>query len=465
MSENTDCEVEPDFTPDALEAAGAGKIVADPGYTWPQDPLVREHLEKWRDQKVGVIIHWGLYTSIRQGGSWSLHRSHLGSFTDQPSCFRGNDAEYHRWYYERRHSFSAAEFNAEEWAEKIARGGFKYVIFTSKHHDGFAMYDTQFSNLKVTAEDCPVGRDIFREVVDACRANDLETGVYFSKADWGHPCYWDLAQPIVDRRANYSIADHPKKWERFVQFTHDQVEELLSNYGPMNVLWLDAGWVRAPEEDIDMISLAKRARELQPGILVVDREVHDSVEDYRTPEQQIPAEYLDYPWEACITWTKSWCSMRIDDPAKPTREIVGNLLRIVARGGNYLIGFGPDENGALSEHITRGLEELGEWLDRNGEGIYGTRAIASPPRIRPLDENAEWYIVRKSEDYYLYGIPLTNSEFTGRVELDLELKNAQVLGEGSCTIRLENGRSILTLNGPAGAMGFVVRLLEANSTP
>ncbi|MCI7551176.1 MAG: alpha-L-fucosidase [Arcanobacterium sp.] len=385
-----------DFTPDALEAAGALHPSYDPGYVYPTDPVVARSLEHWQDLKLGVIIHWGIYTTIGQAGSWSLQRGHLGDFTDPPREFEGSDAEYHRWYYDQRHRFSAEDFDATQWADLCATAGMKYAVVTTKHHDGFALYDTAYSNLKVTAEDVLPGRDLYREMVDAFREAGLETGVYFSKADWARPEYWDLARPIADRFHNYSIEEDPERWERFINFSHGQIEELLKNYGPMNVLWLDAGWVRAPEEDFHIDAVARLARRIQPGILVVDREVHGEHENYRTPEQELPDRRLDYPWESCITWTKSWCSTRKDEPCKPTSEIVANLLRICARGGNYLVGFGPDATGALSVHVQSGLRELGAYMATHGAGIYGTRSLANPPDIEQLEGVAhEWFMVRK----------------------------------------------------------------------
>ena len=303
-------ELSEDFAPDALEAAGALRQYPDPGYIWPSDPRTLAALEKWRDHKVGVIIHWGIFSHIGQDGSWSLHRQRLGGFTDPPEDWTGSDEEYHSWYCDQARSFTGEDFNAEEWASACAKAGMRYLVFTTKHHDGYAMYDTDFSNFKSTSEEAGLGRDIVREMFDAFRAHNMETGVYFSKADWNHPGYWDRARTITDRYHNFDIETHPAKWDSFVRYTHNQIDELLRNYGKVNVLWLDAGWVREPDEPIDIDQIAEHARELQPDILVVDREVHGANENYRTPEQEVPEDIRLYPWESCITMTRGWCSMR-----------------------------------------------------------------------------------------------------------------------------------------------------------
>ena len=189
-----------DFTADDLEAAGALGGSPDPGYIRPEDPRTQAALEHWQDLKVGVIIHWGLYSAIGQGGSWSLHRERLGEFTDPPEHFTGTDAEYHDWYYDQRRTFRGAEYDPAEWARACSDAGMRYLVFTTKHHDGFSMYDTAYSNLKSTAEDSALGRDVFGETVEAFRAEGLETGVYFSKADWAHPGYWDRARPVKEDR-------------------------------------------------------------------------------------------------------------------------------------------------------------------------------------------------------------------------------------------------------------------------
>ena len=474
-SPSAETDILADFTPDALEAAGALTPTYDPGYIYPDDPAVAANLEHWQDLKLGVIIHWGIYTTIGQAGSWSLHRGHLGDFTDPPEHFHGTDAEYHQWYYEQRHNFCADDFNADQWASLCAQAGMKYAIVTTKHHDGFALYDTKFSNLKVTAEDVLAGRDIFAETSKAFRKHGLETGVYFSKADWASPEYWDLARPLETRFCNYDIAQDPERWERFVRFTHGQIKELLENYGPMNVLWLDAGWVRAPEEDIQINEIARIARQAQPGILVVDREVHGEHENYRTPEQELPDHRLDYPWESCITWTKSWCSMSKDEPCKPTWHIVANLLKICARGGNYLVGFGPDATGALSVHLQRGLRELGAYMASHGEGIYGTRALADPPAIEQLSGEAhEWLCVSKQEKdnpehtprLYLYGIPARGECSPVRIAVAGSYGYARNLGGGQAQIvsssasTSQESATTIDIAPPEGQidMGYVIEL-------
>ena len=436
-----------DFTADDLEAAGALGGTRDPGYIWPQDPRTQAALEHWQDLKVGVIIHWGLYSAIGQGGSWSLHRERLGEFTDPPEHFTGTDAEYHDWYYDQRRSFHGAEYDPVEWARACSDAGMRYLVFTTKHHDGFAMYDTAYSNLKSTAEDAALGRDVFGETVEAFRAEGLETGAYFSKADWAHPGYWDRARPVKDRFHNYDIAQRPEAWRQFVDFTHAQIEELLTRYGTMNVLWLDAGWVREPNEPIGIDRIAERARELQPDILVVDREVHGPHENYRTPEQTLPAEDPGHPWESCITMTRSWCSLRRDDPAKPIEEILGNLLQIVSRGGNYLIGIGPDAEGRLSASVRERLSELGTWLHACGEGIYGTRG-GSADAGEVSGGGLEWHHTRKGQTLYAFALlqdgPLQHA---AQAERD---RAADAPGGGPVEVRLPAGARAARLLGGEG---------------
>ena len=372
-----------DFTADDLEAAGALGGSPDPGYIRPEDPRTQAALEHWQDLKVGVIIHWGLYSAIGQGGSWSLHRERLGEFTDPPEHFTGTDAEYHDWYYDQRRTFRGAEYDPAEWARACSDAGMRYLVFTTKHHDGFSMYDTAYSNLKSTAEDSALGRDVFGETVEAFRAEGLETGVYFSKADWAHPGYWDRARPVKDRFHNYDIAQRPEAWQQFVDFTQAQIEELLTRYGTMNVLWLDAGWVREPDEPIGIDRIAERARELQPDILVVDREVHGPNENYRTPEQTLPAEDPGHPWESCITMTRSWCSLRRDDPAKPIEEILGNLIQIVSRGGDDARGV---SGGRLEWHYTRKGRILYAFaLLKDGPLEHAERGRSAGTRAQPVE--------------------------------------------------------------------------------
>lgn len=464
----------PDFTPDDLAAAGAVGASPDPGYTWPEAPRTAAALELWMDRKVGVIIHWGIYSAIGKDGSWSLHREHLGEFTDKVDGFEGTDAEYQTWYEDQARAFTGEDFVADEWAQVAEQAGAKYVVFTTKHHDGYAMYDTAYSNFKSTSEASGLKRDVVAEVFDAFRGRDLSTGVYFSKADWNHPDYWDRGRTISDRFHNYDIAEQPAKWDSFVTFTHNQVEELLTRYGKVDLLWLDAGWVKAPDEDIDIDRMARRARELQPDILVVDREVHGPEENYRTPEQQLPDERPDHPWESCITLTRGWCSMRPDEPAKPIDEIVGNLVRIVGRGGNYLIGIGPDATGAMPPEIRERMGELGDVLKVIGDGVYGTRP--APGELELSGSVEAFPLVRADDPSALIALALPDRDtewpitlrLSGRRMPDGPVRASVLTGSGqaeSVTCRRDGDDLVATVPRPDMAYAVAVRFEDALASP
>lgn len=354
------------------------------------DPLVLKKLEWFQDQKFGLLMHWGTYSQWQIVESWSLCPE------DENWCERrGEHAkdwyEYKTAYENLKKSFNPIKFNPEAWAEAAEAAGMRYVVFTTKHHDGFCMFDTKETDYKITAKDCPFGTnpkaDVAGEIFAAFRKRGFGIGAYFSKADWHCPDYWWPYFPPCDRNVNYDLKRYPQKWEGFKTFTYNQIKELMSNYGRMDILWLDGGWVQpmtatSPrwgknpcDQDIDMPKIAAMARSLQPGLIIVDRAVEGRYQNYRTPEQEIPDTALSYVWETCMTMATSW-SYVATDTYKPTWKLVHLLVDIVAKGGNLLLNIGPSAEGELAPAAYDRLRGLGEWMEVNGDAIYKTRAIA-----------------------------------------------------------------------------------------
>jgi len=214
-------------------------------------------------------------------------------------------------------------------------------------------------------------------------------GAYFSKPDWHSNDYWWSYFPPKDRNVNYDPARYPQRWQAFKDYTYKQIEELMTGYGRMDVLWLDGGWVRPLstvnpsidwkrgiryDQDVDMPKIAAMARSKQPGLIVVDRSVPGEYENYTTPEQQVPEHPMDDPWETCMTMGNSW-SYVPNDHYKSTTQLVQLLVRIVSRGGNFLLNIGPSPEGDFSDTAYLRLKEIGAWMKTNGEGIYGTHPI------------------------------------------------------------------------------------------
>lgn len=341
-------------------------------YVVPQEADVRAKLSQWEDLKFGMIIHWGIYAVPGIVESWSIC-SEDEEWIPRDSTIEYNS--YKNWYWGLSEKFNPTAFNPEQWAETAADAGMKYVVFTTKHHDGFAMYDTRYSDYSIAKG--PFAnhpkRDVARHVFDAFRNQNMMIGAYYSKPDWHSQDYWWNRYATPDRHVNYTISKHPERWNNFKQFVYNQIDEITSNYGNIDILWLDGGWVRAPKEDIDMERIATMARQNQPGLIIVDRTVQGAYENYRTPEKMVPEQPLDYPWETCIPLSKDWGFVP-GATFKSAQEIIAMLTEVVAKGGSLLLGVGPTPEGVIEPEVVKILGEIGEWLERNGKAIYGTRA-------------------------------------------------------------------------------------------
>jgi alpha-L-fucosidase len=364
------------------------------------DPLIQQRLEEWRDLKFGLLMHWGPYSQWGIVESWSICPEDVGwgAWAWKPGVADSYE-DYRKRYEELPRTFNPVKFNPEKWAAAAKDAGMKYMVFTTKHHDGFCMFDTRFTDYKITAPEVPFSShprsDVTKAIFNAFREQGLWTGAYFSKPDWHSDFFWWRHFPPSDRNPNYSIAKYPDRWREFKEFTHNQIDELVTNYGKLDILWLDGGWVRKKtdeevqkelvevydrsrylrnpqSQDIDMPGLVKEVRKKQPHLIVVDRAVPGEQQNYLTPEQHIPETGLPYPWETCMTMATSW-SYVPNDVYKPANELVEKLVDIVSKGGNYLLNIGPGPDGEFDSAAYQRLAEIGKWMKINGEAIYGTR--------------------------------------------------------------------------------------------
>lgn len=378
---------------------GVHNYSQEDSYVKPQDPLLLERLEWFQDQKLGLMMHWGPYSQLGLVESWALSDADA-DWSRVGYDWEPDAEEFKRQYFDLNKTFNPLRFQPEVWADLAAKSGFKYLIFTTKHHDGFCMWDTNTTQYKITGSDCPFHRhkyaDICREVFDAFRDRGIAIAAYFSKADWHTPYYWapgmERSSPTW-RGPSYKPSEYPWLWDKFVEFTHEQIMELMTRYGRIDILWLDAGWV-CPQagQDIRLGEVIEKARKVQPWLLAVDRTVGGPHENYVTPEQTIPVEPLHIPWESCVTMGTSF-SFGYEDEYKSLRQLVKLLVEIVAKGGNLALNVGPQPDGRLPKGAVRCMTELGEWLKIYGESIYGTRPVA--PYFKD-----NWAFAKKDEVVY-----------------------------------------------------------------
>ena len=344
-------------------------------------------------------MHWGTYSQWGIVESWSI----CGE--DEPWCLRKSDdyTQYMKDYEALKFTFNPEAFNPQKWADAASLAGMRYLVFTAKHHDGFCMFDTETTDYKITSPECAFhanpNANLTKEIFDAFRKKDFMIGAYFSKPDWNSEYFWWPKFPTPDRNVNYSIEKYPDRWQKYVDFTHKQVDELMTDYGKIDILWLDGGWVRPlssiestiskfvdgifsdvgytqlnipQNQDLDMAGMAAMARKKQPGLIMVDRFAEGHEENYLTPENYIPDKYDPRPWESCITIAGGW-SYSPDAQYKPARQLIHALIDIVSKGGNLLLNVGPAPDGTWPVEVYERLSEIGDWMKVNGSAIYESK--------------------------------------------------------------------------------------------
>ena len=351
----------PDFSVDRrglmiAAAAVPAILAANPAASQPppgRDPSgaaptadQQRRMKWWHDAKFGMFIHFGLYAA---------HGRHEWAMEDEAIPV----ADYQKFTT----GFNPAPGSARGWARLAKAAGMKYMVLTSKHHEGFCNWDTKLTNYN--SVNYGPKRDVIREFVEAGRAEGLRVGFYYSLMDWHHP---DGAR----------CQDDPAARRRFVDYTHGLIRELMTNYGKIDILWYDVSWP-LDAQGWESEKMNRMVFGLQPDIIVNNR--NRLAGDFSTPEQTIRAESGGRAWESCMTLNDSWGYQRADDNWKNPRTVIRNLITCARDGGNYLLNIGPQPDGGIPPESVRILTDVGKWMQRNGETIYGAD-ICQPRRSR-----------------------------------------------------------------------------------
>jgi alpha-L-fucosidase len=341
----------------------------------------------WHEARFGMFIHWGLY-SVLGRHEWVMENEGIPVSDYEPLAKR----------------FQPQPNAARAWTKLAKQAGQKYMVMTSKHHEGFCNFDTKLTNYCAPKQG--PGRDLVREYVEAARAEGLRFGFYYSLMDWHHP---DGARCATNEDAR----------KRFVDYTHGLIRELLTNYGKVDVLWYDVSWpldARGWESE----RMNRMVFDLQPDIIVNNRNALPG--DFSTPEQKIVADQPGRAWESCMTLNESWGYHQADDAWKTPKTVVRNLVSCAHDAGNYLLNIGPKPDGSIPEESVRVLQEVGQWTSRNAE------SIRTQDRCQPHRSNYAGF-TRKGNTLYMH-VYFWPGETVSLSGLKTGVKSARLLASG-----------------------------------
>lgn len=339
------------------------------------NPIIQERTERTQwflQDRFGMFIHWGLY-AIPARGEWVRNAERIS-------------VEAYQTYFD---DFDPVRYDPKAWARAAKQAGMKYAVLTAKHHDGFCLFDSALTEYKST--NTKAGRDLVREFIEAFRAEGLKVGLYYSLIDWYHedyPAYGDRHHPM---RENESYARNPETFDRYLQYMHGQVKELLTNYGKLDIMWFDFSYDQMKGETWKATELMAMIRSLQPHVIVDNRLDASGEEggsiytnnplsysgDFASPEQIIPPQGVTdhegspIPWEACITLNNNWGYAAQDFAYKSPTTIIRKLVECVSKNGNLLLNVGPNALGEIPQESLDILSEIGDWVQKNGNSIYG----------------------------------------------------------------------------------------------
>jgi alpha-L-fucosidase len=396
-------------------------IIAQPKI-WDETEVQKtQRLKWWTDARFGMFIHWGIY-ALPARHEWVKNYERLTT-------------EQYQKYFD---NFNPDMYNPKEWARMAKQAGMKYAVITSKHHDGFCLFESKYTDYNATKT--PYGKDLLKEWVDAFRAEGLGVGFYYSLIDWHHPHFTvDRTHPQrVATKEEYNRLNQGKDMAVYRQYLKDQVREILTKYGKIDILWLDfsyPGENGKGHEDWGSVELLKMVRQLQPGIIVNDRLDLKEVQggwDFTTPEQYKVQSWPEVdgkkiPWETCQTFSGSWGYYRDEHTWKDTKQLLVLLIESVSKGGNLLLNVGPTGRGTFDHRAVEALENMGEWMKYNSRSIY--HCTQAPETFEVPGQTLLTYNPETKRLYiHLLDYPLTNFRLPG---MKGKVKYAQFLHDAS----------------------------------
>ena len=358
---------------------------------------ILERTEWFRESRFGMFIHWGLY-AIPGRGEWVRSAEEMSVedydvFLDQ---------------------FNPVDFNPKKWAQAAKDAGMKYAVLTAKHHDGFCLFDTKYSDFKIT--NTKIKRDLVAEFLEAFREAGIKVGLYFTLIDWRHPDYPKYGDFCHPMRFNEAYKDEVIDFDNYLTFMHNQIEEIVTNYGKLDILWFDFSYEDMFGEKWQATKLTEMVRQNQPTVIIDNRLetsgegfgsiVTDKISDYSgdfvSPEQIVPHEGIrNYkgefvPWELCITMNNSWGYNPTDYLYKSSKTLIRKLVDCVSKNGNMLLNVGPDAKGVIPEPSLKILNDFNQWMNKNGESIYGCGYAEGLPK-------PDWgYYTQKGKTIYAH---------------------------------------------------------------